>query len=162
MKAKESFELTQRGYMAKHDKKLVVPNEAYEAAKQQFTNLRDAVRDLYYAAHWTPDRPLHRTEFGDEFEDGMRQIPYDAGELWTAVRDAAGFPKGGSPKALPYDGVRVEYPTQRLRLLGRLVTKAKGGDFGTEQTKAFLLLHSTELRDRIDKTVRDFLSEKLA
>ena len=143
--------------------KLVVPNEDYEEVVKRFKDLRDAVRDLYYACHWTPDRPLSRTEFGDEFgAEGMRKTPYDAAELWTAVRDAAGFPKGGSPKELPYDGVRVDYPTQRLRLLGRLVTKAKGGDFGTEQTKAFLLLHSTELRDRIDKTVRDFLSEKLA
>lgn len=118
--------------------------EQQEEQRDRFIVLRDAVRNLYYGAHWTPDRPV------------------DAAERWTAVRDACGFPKGGSPKELPYDGVRVEYPTQRLRLLGRLVTKAKGGDFGTEQTKAFLLLHDTELRDRIDKTVREFLTEKLA
>jgi len=154
MKAKETEETKP---------KLVVPNDDYETAVQHFVRLRDAVRTLYYSAHWTPDRPLTRTEFGSNDDvNWSKQVPVDAGELWTAVRDAAGFPKGGSPRELPYDGIRVEYPTQRLRLLGRLVTKAKGGDFGTEQTRAFLLLHSTELHDRIDKTVRDFLKEKLA
>lgn len=161
MKAKESFEPTQDDVVVKHDKKLVVPNEAYEAAKQQFTNLRDAVRDLYYAAWWTPDRPLTRTEFGDEFEDGMKQTPYDAAELWMAVRDAAGFPEGGSPKELPYDGVRVQYNVERLRLLSTAVRKSKGENFTSEQVHAFLLLHGQELQDALDKAVWHFLQAKL-
>jgi hypothetical protein len=152
MKAKETVETKPR---------LVVPNDDYEAALQSFKNLRDAVRTLYYSANWTPDRPLHRTEINTD-EGTATEVPIDAGELWTAVRDAAGFPKGNSPKALPYDGVRMDYPIGRLRLLGRLVTKAKGGDFGTEETRAFLLLHGTELRDRVDQAVREFLKEKLA
>ncbi len=109
-----------------------------------FPNLRDAVRVLYYSAHWTPDRPV------------------DAGEIWTAVRDAAGFPKGNAPVPLPFDGIRVEYDANRLRLLGKLVRKSKGDpEFTSEQARAFLLLHSQELQDRLDKTVREFLKEKL-
>src|SRR5208282_5262680 len=117
--------------------------EQAEEQRSKFEVLRDAVRNLYYSAVWHADRPV------------------DEAEKWTAVRDACGFPKGNSPKELPYDGVRLDYPTARLRLLGRLVTKAKGGDFGTDQTAAFLLLHSTELRDRVDQTVREFMKEKL-
>src|SRR5271156_374595 len=110
------------------------------AKQQEETNLLDAVRVLYYAAHWTPDRPV------------------DAGELWTAVRDAAGFPKGNAPKQLPFDGVRVEYNSNRLRLLGKLIRNAKGeSEFTSEQVQAFLLIHGKELNDRLDATVRDFL-----
>ena len=42
----------------------------------------EVVRRLYYAAHWTPDRPV------------------DADELWKDVRDACGFEKGHSPKPI--------------------------------------------------------------
>lgn len=42
--------------------------------------LREAVRAIYYAAHWIPDR----------------DVP-NADELWTEVRDAAGFTPGGAP-----------------------------------------------------------------
>jgi hypothetical protein len=45
--------------------------------------LLEAVRDLYYAAVWSADRPV------------------DEAKLWTAVRDAAGFPPGQSPKPSP-------------------------------------------------------------
>lgn len=41
--------------------------------------LRAAVSDLYYAAHWTPDRPC------------------DADALWTRLRDAAGLTPGNAP-----------------------------------------------------------------
>lgn len=47
------------------------------------SQLVEAVRALYYAAVWTADRTV------------------DAAALWTAVRDAAGFEPGQSPKALP-------------------------------------------------------------
>lgn len=109
-----------------------------------FSNLRDAVRVLYYAAHWTPDRPV------------------DSAEIWTAVRDAAGFPKGSSPVALPFPGIRAEYDVNRLRLIGKLVRNANGNpEFTSEQVNAFLLLHGEELIARLDTTVREFLEEKL-
>lgn len=146
-------------------KQLVVPNDQYEQAVQGFNKLRDAVRVLYYAAHWIPDRPLHRTEFFHNESTNLRdskEVQIDAGELWTAVRDAAGFPKGNAPTPLPFDGIHVEYDANRLRLLGKLVRKSKGDpEFTSEQARAFLLLHSQELQDRLDKTVRDFLKEKL-
>lgn len=114
------------------------------AKQQEDSNLRDAVRVLYYAAHWTPDRPV------------------DEAGIWTAVRDAAGFPHGNSPTPLPFDGIRVEYTADRLRLLGKLVRKSKGDpEFTSDQARAFLLLHGQELQDRLDKTMRDFLKEKL-
>lgn len=44
--------------------------------------LIEAIHHLYYAAHWTPDRPC------------------DAERLWENVRIAAGFSEGKSPKPL--------------------------------------------------------------
>ena len=49
------------------------------------SSLLDAIRELYYAAHWTPDRPV------------------DADRLWAAVRDAAGFTPGNAPKIVERD-----------------------------------------------------------
>jgi hypothetical protein len=110
----------------------------------KFVNLRNAVRRLYYAAHWTPDRAV------------------DAGALWTDVRDACGFPHGNSPTPQPFDGIRVEYATDRIRSMGILTRKQSSDpEFTTNQARAFLLLHGRELQDRLDKTVRDFLKEKL-
>jgi len=40
----------------------------------------EAVRNLYYAAHWTPDRPV------------------DSIKLWEDLRDAFGFTPGHAPK----------------------------------------------------------------
>lgn len=54
-------------------KELVAAAEASAAA------LRNAVSAVYYAAHWTPDRPV------------------DAAKLWTDLRDAAGFEPGRAP-----------------------------------------------------------------
>lgn len=45
-------------------------------------NLIEAVGNVYYAAHWSPDRKLD----------------VDAEELWENLRDAAGLPPGFSPK----------------------------------------------------------------
>jgi hypothetical protein len=113
-------------------------------ANVDFNTLRDAVRRLYYAAFWTPDRPV------------------DAEELWVEVRDAAGFPAGNAPKQLPFNGLRVEYDINRIRGIGALTVKSKGeSEFTSDQAKAFVLLHGKELQDRLDKTVRDFLKEKL-
>ena len=110
----------------------------------QLELLMKAVRRLYYSAHWTPDRPV------------------DSEELWTDVREAAGFPKGNSPEPRPFDGIRVEYDISRLRSIGMLMRQSKGvPGFTSEQARAFLLLHGPELLDRLDKTVRDFLKEKL-
>lgn len=110
----------------------------------KFEILRNAVRRLYYAAHWTPDRAV------------------DSAELWTTVRDACGFPKGNSPEQLPFDGIRVEYPIDRVRSMGILTRKQTSDpEFTSTQARAFLLLHGRELQDRLDKTVRDFLKEKL-
>lgn len=44
--------------------------------------LMRAAANLYFAAHWTPDRPC------------------DADALWTELRDAAGLEPGHSPKPL--------------------------------------------------------------
>jgi hypothetical protein len=117
-----------------------------QAAMEQetFPKLRDAVRKLYYAAHWTPDRPV------------------DAAKLWTDVRDAAGFPKGGAPTELPFDGIRAFYSVDRLRQIGHLASAKKGREFGTSETRALILLYGQELQDSIDTAVRKFIEEKLS
>ncbi|HYE72609.1 MAG TPA: hypothetical protein VEF04_04725 [Blastocatellia bacterium] len=51
-----------------------------DAAVKERDALREAVRNVYYAAHWTPDRQC------------------DAVMLWTELRDAAGFEQGQAPK----------------------------------------------------------------
>src|SRR5271167_4622512 len=107
--------------------------------QQSFETLRNAVRNLYYSAHWTPDRPV------------------DVVKLWTDVRDAAGFKHGGSPKEIPFDGITVSYDVDRLRQIGHLVSAKKGRDFGTNETRALLLLYGSELKDRLNETVRKFL-----
>ena len=112
------------------------------AIYDESSNLYLAVRNLYYAAVWTADRPV------------------DSQALWTAVRDAAGFTPGKSPKELPFDGIEVSYPVDRLRQIGHLVLAKKGREFGTTETRALLLLYGTELIDRLDQTVRKFLEEK--
>lgn len=107
-------------------------------------DLRKAVEKLYYAAVWHADRPV------------------DEVALWVAVRDAAGFKPGKSPQEIVFEGVRVSYDLNRLRLLGRLVRQQKGGsEFSTDEAEAFVLLHGTELEERLQKTVREFLKEKL-
>ena len=110
----------------------------------QLVNLRNAVRALYYSAVWHADRKV------------------DEQALWTAVRDAAGFAKGNSPEELPFDGIRVSYDTSRIRQLGANFRAKRGDDFTSDKVRAFLLLHGQELTDKLDKTVRDFLEEKLS
>ena len=107
-------------------------------------NLIEAIRNLYYAAHWTPDRPV------------------DVVKLWTDVRDAAGFKPGGSPVQRPFDGIQIEYSVDRLRQIGHVIRTKNGRDFGTAETHGFLLLHGQELRDAISEAVRKFLEEKLS
>jgi hypothetical protein len=46
---------------------------------QKYVGLSEAVRDLYFAAHWSADRRCNHVK------------------LWEAVRDAAGIPPGNSP-----------------------------------------------------------------
>ncbi len=110
----------------------------------QLTQLRNVVRRLYYSAVWHADRPV------------------DEQELWTAVRDAAGFPKGNSPEERPFAGIRVSYDTSRIRQLGANFRAKRGDDFTSEKVRAFLLLHGQELTDKLDQTVRQFLEEKLS
>lgn len=70
-----------------NEQDVAIARAALEAAVAQdractpTEKLIEAVRDLYYAAHWTPDRDV------------------DAIALWTAVRDAAGFEAGHAPDA---------------------------------------------------------------
>jgi hypothetical protein len=108
------------------------------------TNLRNAVRALYYSAVWHADRPV------------------DEQALWIAVRDAAGFKPGGSPEEIPFNGISVSYDLDRLRQIGHLAGAKKGREFGTMETRALLLLYGAELQDRLDQTVRKFLEEKLS
>lgn len=51
---------------------------------QKYVDLAEAVRDLYNAAFWTPDRKC------------------DEARLWETVRDAAGIKPGNSPDPLTY------------------------------------------------------------
>lgn len=51
-----------------------------DSAEKKLTALTAAVSALYYAGVWHCDRPV------------------DEVALWTAVRDAAGFEPGNSPK----------------------------------------------------------------
>jgi hypothetical protein len=53
-----------------------------EVLEAENERLRKAVSEVYYAAHWTPDRPC------------------DAVKLWTDLRDAAGLTPGNAPAAV--------------------------------------------------------------
>jgi len=110
----------------------------------EFDILKDAVKNLYYSAVWHADRPV------------------DEQTLWTAVRDAAGFTPGKSPEPLPFDGIQAAYTVDRLRQIGHLVSAKNGKEFGTAETRAFLLLYGSELQGKIDAAVRQFLEEKLS
>jgi hypothetical protein len=66
-----------------------------------------------------------------------------------------------SPEPLPTSGVRVEFSIDRLRGLGAIARKNKGG-FTSEQVKAFLALYDEELNDLLNQTVRKFVEEKLS
>jgi hypothetical protein len=50
--------------------------------KQRYLDLARAVSDLYYSAHWYPDREV------------------DAEKLWTALRDEADFEPGKTSQIL--------------------------------------------------------------
>ncbi len=53
-----------------------------EDYKEKYEKLQEALKELYYSAHWIPDRNV------DDYK------------LWTAVRDAAGFEPGQTEKIL--------------------------------------------------------------
>jgi hypothetical protein len=60
------------------------------------------------------------------------------------------------------EGIRFLLDLGRIRQIGVLIRKQKGiPEFTTEEARAFMLLHGTELEDRLNKTVRDFMKEKL-
>ena len=50
--------------------------------QEKFRRLQEAVKQLYNAAYWSPDRDV------------------DSAQLWEAVRDAAGIPPGNSPQSI--------------------------------------------------------------
>ena len=70
--------------------------------------LRGAVHDLYYGAVWHADRRV------------------DEAALWEAVRDEAQLGRGASPAEIPFDGVRLEYGTEKLRLIAGKVPGREG------------------------------------
>lgn len=120
------------------DEAVDVVNEA------QLNLLLAAVRSLYYAAVWHADRPV------------------DEQALWVAVRDAAGFKPGKSPTPVVFEGIKLTLDIGRLRSVGALIRKQKGiAEFTSTEARAFALLHGTELEDRLNKTVREFMKEKL-
>jgi hypothetical protein len=60
------------------------------------------------------------------------------------------------------EGIQFLLDLSRIRQLGALVRKPRGiSEFTSEEARAFLLLHGVELQDRLNKTVRDFMKEKL-
>lgn len=121
----------------------VFTGEAKMAVSKRETNtLIEAVRELYYTAVWHADRPV------------------DEARLWAAVRDAAGFKPGSSPQG--FEGIQASYSVDRLRQIGHLASAAKGREFGTAETRAFLLLYGQELQDKLNATVRQFLEDKLS
>jgi hypothetical protein len=121
----------------------VKSKEAMKPEVTEFDILQDAVKNLYYSAVWHADRPV------------------DEAVLWTAVRDAAGLTPG-RPKEIVFEGIRAAYTVDRLRQIGHLVSAKNGKEFGTSETRAFLLLYGTELQSKIDAAVRQFLEEKLS
>jgi hypothetical protein len=114
---------------------------AGEEMFSRWNNLKAAVANVYYAATWHADRPV------------------DEAGLWTALRDAADFAPGKSPKELPYLGVRAEFPIDRLRILANTIRKSN--DFSTEQVHAFLSLYKEDLEARLNTAARVFIEEKL-
>lgn len=59
------------------------PTEHLDETERKLERVIAAARAVYYAAHWTPDRPV------------------DKAALWTELRDACGFTPGKSPKPIP-------------------------------------------------------------
>lgn len=60
--------------------------KARDSYHAQWLTLRDAVKTLYYAAYWHPDRNV----FGED-------------QLWFDVREAAKLPRGETEKLLGLD-----------------------------------------------------------
>jgi hypothetical protein len=63
-----------------------------------------------------------------------------------------------SPKEILYQGVKVEYSLDKLRLLAGTARKR---EFSTTETRAFLCLYEEELKDKLNQTIREFVQEKL-
>lgn len=128
----------------KFDPSIENPGMPESAAYAELSAVRRLIAKLYNAAYWRPDRPVE-----------------NEAQLWESLRNAIGQLPGQSPEPIPYvyDGVKVELPTSKIRLLASTVRKS---EFSTEQTKAFLSLYGEVLEERINKTIRDFIAEKLA
>lgn len=87
--------------------------------------LVNAVKAVYYAAHWTPDRPV------------------DAGALWTELRDAAELEPGKSPVPIPTPSLttRIAAAAEEIRYSLHVMDKMfisvsdKNGDWHYEPKK---------------------------
>jgi hypothetical protein len=56
-----------------------------------------------------------------------------------------------------FEGIQVEYSVDKLRLL----VSAHRQGFSSDETRAFLTLYAGELKALLDKTIRDFLKNKV-
>ena len=57
-----------------------------------------------------------------------------------------------------YQGVKVEYSLDKLRLLAGTARKR---EFSSVETRAFLCLYGEELKDKLNQTIREFVQDKL-
>jgi len=58
-----------------------------------------------------------------------------------------------------FNGVRVEYSIDRLRLIASSINGRAG--FTSKQIDAFLLIHQNELQSKLDQTVKNFIQSKI-
>lgn len=58
-----------------------------------------------------------------------------------------------------FNGIRVEYSIDRLRLIAASI-KGRAG-FTSKQMEAFLLIHQNELQSKLDQTVKNFVQSKI-
>ena len=58
-----------------------------------------------------------------------------------------------------FNGVRVEYSIDRLRLIASSINGRAG--FTSKQIDAFLLIYRHELQSKLDQTVKNFIQSKI-
>ena len=63
-----------------------------------------------------------------------------------------------NPEIELYQGIKIEYSLDKLRLLASTIRKR---EFSTTETLAFLCLYEDELKDKLNQTIREFVQEKL-
>lgn len=145
--------------------KMVVHSEQHEAVVGKYKTLHEAVRKLYYSAVWHADRPILEYVRGDnehgDFEPGGQYVEVGEASLWEAVREAAEFERGRSPEEVPYPGIRLEFPLNKLRLMATTIRKDRGGEISSEQIAAILDIFRQDIEARANDAVREFLEAKL-